>query len=83
MLNGKRKFEKSFMDVKEASEYLGVQVSTLYSWTHKRTIDFFKPKGKIYFRVEDLNNFVFNEDSYYKSENTIEQEAIDYLGTTL
>ncbi|MBT4334095.1 MAG: helix-turn-helix domain-containing protein [Candidatus Cloacimonetes bacterium] len=79
MVNGKHKIEKSFMDVKEASEYLGVTKSTLYSWTHYRSIDFFKPKGKLYFRIDDLNKFVFNEKCYYKSESTIEQEAVDYL----
>lgn len=79
MSNEKRKTVKSFMDVKEASEYLGVQISTLYSWTHNRTIDFFKPKGKIYFLIDDLNKFVLNENCHYKSERTIEHEALDYL----
>jgi excisionase family DNA binding protein len=79
MKDGKQLRNKLFVDVVGASEYLGVKISTIYSWTHLGTIDFFKPKGKIYFKIADLNNFVLNESCHYKSTSTIEQETIDYL----
>jgi excisionase family DNA binding protein len=67
---------RKFITVEDASTYLGIKKSTLYSYTHKRMIPFFKPSHKIYFRIEDLNSFVMNEDCYFKSQEQIEVEAL-------
>ena len=69
------KKQREFMTIEEASEYLGLKKATLYSYTHNRTIPFFKPRGKIYFKIEDLDNFVLDESVYYKSRAEIEAEA--------
>lgn len=62
----------------EASDYLDVSKSHLYKLTHKKAIKFFKPNGKkIYFKKTDLNNWLFRNES--KTENEIEQEALEYV----
>ena len=43
-----------FLSFKEATLYLGISKSTLYKLTALRQIRFYKPKGKIYFKEEDL-----------------------------
>jgi excisionase family DNA binding protein len=73
-----RENQKKFLTIEEASEYLGLKKATLYSYTHNRTIPFHKPRRKIYFKIEDLNNFVLDESSYYKSQTEIDAEAIKH-----
>lgn len=51
--------EADFLNVGEASLYLGIKKSTLYKLTHSRKIPYFCPGGKlIYFRKSDLNEFL-------------------------
>ncbi|MDP8269157.1 MAG: helix-turn-helix domain-containing protein [Candidatus Tenebribacter davisii] len=73
---------KLFVTIEEASEYLDLKISTLYSYTHNRTIPFCKPRRKIYFKIEDLDKFVLGNGSYYKSQEQIEAEAIEHLVVT-
>lgn len=50
---------KPFMDMKEASNYLGISINTLYLYNQRKLIPFYKPTGrKIYFKISDLNNFI-------------------------
>ena len=74
--------ESPYLTIKEASEYLKLKTSTLYSYTHKRVIPFYKLRGrKIYFLKEDLDNFIMgdNELNLVKSQKQIEAEAIEKL----
>ncbi len=78
------KIESPFLTVMEASEYLKLKPSTLYSYTHKRVIPFYKLRGrKIYFRKEDLDNFIMgdNDLNLRKSQKQIEAEAISNIIT--
>lgn len=70
--------QKSFISLDEASVYLGIKKSTLYSYTHNRIIPFYKPRRKIYFKIEDLDNFVLNETNHCKSTTEIEAEALNH-----
>ncbi|MFZ5517676.1 MAG: helix-turn-helix domain-containing protein [Candidatus Zhuqueibacterota bacterium] len=59
------KEEKPFLSIVEASEYLGISRNTLYGYTSKGILQYYKLQGrKIYFKREDLNNFVLNEKNY-------------------
>lgn len=69
---------KSFFTTKEAAFYLGIALPTLYSYTSRRIIPHYKTRRKIYFKVEDLDNYVMNSDNRIKSDEEISQEAIRY-----
>lgn len=49
---------QEFLSFKQAVAYLGISPSTLYKLTSSKQIRFYKPKGKIFFKEEDLINFV-------------------------
>jgi len=70
-----------FMTMDETSEYLGLSKATLYGYTHKKLIPYYKIQNrKIYFKIEDLDNFVLNTQNKCKSQFEIKQEADeDYL----
>jgi excisionase family DNA binding protein len=76
------KIESPFFSLSSAADYLHLKKSTLYSYTHKRVIPFYKLRGrKIYFRKEDLDNFITgeNDSNLVKSQKQIESEAIANL----
>ena len=70
-----------FLTMDQASLYLGLSKATLYGYTHKKLIPYYKVQNrKIYFRTDDLNNFVMNNQNKCKSQYEIKQEADqDYL----
>ena len=64
---------KSFLNVVEATIYLGLSKSALYKLTSSNQIPFFKPSGKlIYFKQADLDNWI--ESGY---QETVEEEVKD------
>lgn len=50
--------QTKFLSFKEATIYLCISSSSLYKLTASRQIRFYKPKGKIYFKEEDLLSFM-------------------------
>jgi excisionase family DNA binding protein len=42
------------LNVQQAADLLGYEVSTIYDKTHRRTIPFLKKQGKIWFREDEL-----------------------------
>ena len=50
--------KNEFLSFKEAVAYLGISKSTLYKLTSSKQIRFYKPKGKIFFKQEDLVSFM-------------------------
>jgi excisionase family DNA binding protein len=77
MIQKKNKLESPFLSLQEASEYLKLKPSTIYSYTHKRVIPFYKLRGrKIYFRKEDLDNFIMNDMNLVKSKKQITSDAL-------
>ena len=80
----KRLFEKDkpFLSIDEASEYLGISKNTLYGYTSKGIIPFHKPQNrKIFFRIDDLNQFVLDNKNRNASNQEIEEQAITKIVT--
>lgn len=70
--------EKEFLNVDEASLYLGIKKSTLYKFTHTRKIPYFCPEGKlIFFRRTDLNEFLLRNRQQTADE--IKRETVNHL----
>jgi excisionase family DNA binding protein len=56
--------DKRPMTVSEAAKYLGVSVGTVYKFTSRREIPFYKPRGgRVYFLKTDLEEFIFRNRS--------------------
>ncbi len=68
--------EKPFLNIVEASEYLKLPKATLYSYTSRGIIPYHKLNDRrVYFSIEDLNEFILNKKNRYKSNSEIEAEA--------
>ena len=66
-----------FFTLEEAAVYLKVSKATLYSYTSKRKITHFKVfNRKIYFKKEDLDNFIFNENNLVKPSTSQSSKVI-------
>lgn len=64
----------------QAAKYIDVSKSYLYKLTSGGEISHFKPHGKrIYFKKEDLDNWVFK--NRIKSNEEIQEEADKFLNT--
>ena len=48
---------EKFIGIKEASEFLDVKQSTIYSWRHRGQVPCYKVKGRVLFRLSELNAF--------------------------
>lgn len=65
------------LTLSEAAAYLDISKSQLYKITAKNQIKFYKPGGKkIYFKKNDLNNYLFRNVN--KTDSELEQAAVDY-----
>jgi len=52
--------QKRLLTVKEASEYLGIKVNTLYSWVSQKKIDYIKMGRLIKFDIKVLDKYIEN-----------------------
>ena len=59
---------KEFMRIKEASEFTGFAVQTLYQLVHAREIPFIRKKGTIIFFRDDLKEWLLKDRKETKSE---------------
>lgn len=51
--------ERTFMTAKEAAEYLGFSVNSLYNKCYRKQIPHYKPSaGKLYFKKEELDEWI-------------------------
>lgn len=68
--------EKPFLNLNEASSYLGLSKQTIYHYTSTGQIPFHKLNDRrLYFNINDLDNFILNSGNRYKSNVEIETEA--------
>lgn len=75
--------ERPFITMEQASDYLGLSKSTLYSYTSRNLIPFYKLHNrKIYFKLEELDNFILNEANRVNTAEEIEQQAATRLLTS-
>jgi excisionase family DNA binding protein len=86
MLNEKRKKEndnqvmiaKPYLSLEETAAYLSYQKSSLYQFTSKNLIPHYKIRGKILFKITELNEFI--ESNRITPSSEIKQQAInDYI----
>ena len=54
---------QSWLSHAEASAYIKVPEKTLYQLTHKKIIKYFKSGRKNVYRVEDLDNYLLNNEA--------------------
>jgi len=67
-------FLKPILTFEEGCEYTGLSKSKMYKHTSSGNIPFYKPEGKkIYFKTEDLNNWMLRNRS--ASNEEIERSA--------
>jgi excisionase family DNA binding protein len=68
---------KKYLSLEEAGKYLGVAKGTMYKFTHKREIPYYKPNRAVYFKIEDLDSWI--SKNRVSSQEEIEREAQKYL----
>jgi len=74
------KIESPFMSLTEACAYLNLKPATLYSYNYYRIIPFQRRRSrKVFYRKEDLDNFLLNNTVTIKSSQQIETEAINSI----
>lgn len=73
--------KKEFLTSEEAANYLGIAKITLYTYTSKRIIPYYKSRRKIYIKISDLDEFILNEANRIMPASEIESEAELYDNT--
>lgn len=74
------KKEKPFMNMVEAAKYLSISKATLYTYTSKGVVPHYKMQGRrVYFKVDDLDAFVFDKKNRVSSQEEIEQKSSDWI----
>ncbi len=66
--------EKPFLTMDEASTYMGLPKNTLYQYTSKNLLPYYKTGKRVYFKIEELNEFILNENNRYPSIKEITRE---------
>jgi len=66
---------KTFLTAEEAATYLGIAKITLYTYTSKRIIPYYKSRRKIYIKISDLDEFILNEANRIMPASEIESQA--------
>ncbi len=67
---------KPFLNIDQASDYLGISKNTLYGYTSKGIITFYKPQGRrLFFTIVDLDKFVLDSKNRVSSMGEIEEKA--------
>ncbi len=70
--------KKLILTTGEACTYLDLSKSSLYKMTYKKKIPFSKPNGgKMYFKKEDLDNWMLSNKS--NSTDELENKVLNYL----
>jgi excisionase family DNA binding protein len=69
------KREKPFLNLNEASDYLGLSKHSIYSYTSRGVIPHYKTGRKIYFSIEELNKWILNKENKIRSMDEIESLA--------
>jgi predicted DNA-binding transcriptional regulator AlpA len=70
---------KPFLTIDDLIELTGLQKSTIYNYMSDGLITFYKVNSKkVFFRLQDIENFIFSEK--HKSKLELKQEALnEYL----
>lgn len=71
--------EPFVLNIEDVAERLGVTRQTIYTWTRKRIIPYYKVGKKICFNKDDIMEYLKNYRA--KSINEIEAESREYVAT--
>ncbi|MHA7101253.1 helix-turn-helix domain-containing protein [Roseivirga pacifica] len=69
--------QKGLLNIEEASDFLSLKVPTLYQKVSKREIPFLKRSKRLYFKREDLIQYL--EKGRVKSVSEIQEEADNHF----
>lgn len=68
--------QAEYYTLKEVAEKTGVSIKTVYSWLDKSLIPYTRPTGgKCYVSVIDLEEFINDPNSSFKSKKQLKKEA--------
>ena len=70
--------QKTFLTSQEAANYLGIALITIRTYCCKRIIPYYKTRRKVYFKLEDLDNYVLNNANRILSNEEIQRQATRY-----
>lgn len=76
-LNNAKPSDSKVMDLSEAAQYLKVSKVTVYGYVHNRLFPYYKHGKRLYFRKEDIDQWI--SKSRRKSYDEINEEATAYL----
>jgi len=68
-------YNKPFISIEEATKYLNVKKHTIYGWTHNNKLPYYKAGRRIYFSIDELNNWVLSKDNKIRSRDEIKSLA--------
>jgi excisionase family DNA binding protein len=72
-----KSYVPDILDVKQAADFLRLQVTTLYEKTSLKIIPHFKKGNKLYFKRDELQTWVL--DGKVKTNGELQSEAATYL----
>jgi excisionase family DNA binding protein len=62
------------INMEVAAAYLEIPKATLYRFTSDRRIPFYKVGKRIYFKKADLENYIFNQDTFRPAKKQIKNK---------
>jgi excisionase family DNA binding protein len=65
------------MNISEVATYIKVAKTTVYGMTHRNTIPHYKSGKRLYFKKEDIDEWIFSHR--IKTRDDIEKEAMEYI----
>jgi excisionase family DNA binding protein len=75
IISDKNNKKGSILTVAETAEYLKLAKQTIYSYTSNRTIPFFKKGKKLYFKIEEIHDWI-NMGKKLTSEEILQNDPI-------
>jgi excisionase family DNA binding protein len=73
--------KKPFLSMEEATKYLNVTKHTIYGWTHNNKLPYYKAGRRIYFSIDEINNWVLNKENKIRSNEEIKSLAATKIMT--
>lgn len=69
--------ENEFLNFKDAVAYLSISASLLYKLTSSKQIKFYKPRGKLFFKKEDLRSYITKSEVSSNPFNLIDDTDLN------
>ena len=60
----------------EASDYLSIPKNTLYQYSSNNQIPYYKQGKKVFFSIEELNNFILDKSNRFMSRQEMHGKDI-------